>query len=231
MSNPVQNGPGNQPAHSSPAEYVPYRAVSPAAVVSLALGVLSWLTVWHWALGLIPGVGILLGYLALRRIAKLPDELTGRGMALGGLILSVVLGVLGYGALAVAKAREFPPGYELLSHRDLQPDPNVPGQQIPPKAYDSQYVPQRDNRVGVKGYMAPTRYQTGMKQFILCPAIPRCRFCTPNPKPTEMILIRLEGDLEARYTDHEIRVGGKFRVDDTAPGGVPYQLDADFLDQ
>jgi hypothetical protein len=133
--------------------------------------------------------------------------------------------------LAVAKAREFPAGYHKLEYRDLQPDPNVPGQRIPPMAYDSQFDQMRNNKVGFVGYMAPTRQQTGLKQFILCPSIPNCPFCTPNPQPTEMLLVRLEGDLTARYTSHEIRVGGKFQVDETAPGGLPYRLDADFLAQ
>jgi hypothetical protein len=125
--------------------------------------------------------------------------------------------------------REFPRGYEELTHGALQPDPSVPGEQIPPKAYDSQYDEFQGNRVGIRGYMAPTRQQFGLRQFVLCPSIPNCAFCTPNPKPTEMIVVRLEGDLRARYTTHEIRVGGKFRVDDTFPNGVAYYLDADYL--
>jgi len=235
MTYPVHDGPIMQSViqddQNDVGPSVRYRAISRMAVASLVFGVLSVLTVWHWALGLIPAVGILLGWMALRRIAKVPEELSGRGLAWAGLILSMVFGLLGSVVLAIAKAREFPAGYHELTYHDLQPDPNVPNQRIPPKAYDSQYDQLRNNKVGFVGYMSPTRQQTGLKQFILCPSIPNCPFCTPNPKPTEMILVRLEGDLEARYTTHEIRVGGKFRVDETAPGGLPYQLDADFLAQ
>lgn len=229
MSSPLDHGPIDQPARNGGGKPGRYRTVSAMAVASLAFGVLSSLTVLHWAVGLIPAVGVLLGYLALRRIAEVPEEMTGRGLAFSGLILSVVFGTLGYTVLAVAKVREFPSGYDEITHRDLQPDPNVPGQQIPPKAYDSQYVPLRDNRVGIKGYMAPTRYQSGLKQFILCPAIPNCQFCTPDPKPTEMVLVRLQGDREAKYTTHEIKVGGRFRVDEDSPFGTPYLLEADYL--
>ncbi len=229
MSSPAHHGPIDQPARNGGGKPRRYRTLSAMAVASLAFGVLSSLTVLHWTVGLIPAVGVLLGYLALRRIAQVPEEMTGRGLAFSGLILSVVFGTFGCTVLAVAKAREFPSGYDELTYRDLQPDSNVPGERIPPKAYDSQYVPLRDNRVGIKGYMVPTRYQAGLKQFILCPSISNCGFCTPNPKPTEMVLVRLQGDLEARYTTHEIKVGGKFRVDEASPFGVPYRLDADYL--
>jgi hypothetical protein len=230
MSSPVHNGPINRLSPTGEALRDRYHAMSALAVASLAFGVLAVFTVWwHWAMGLIPAVGLLLGVLALLRIEKVREELTGQRLAWAGIILSATFGVLGYGWLAVAKAREFPSGYPELTHQDLQPDPNVPGERIPPKAYDSQYDEFLDNKVGIRGYMAPTRQQMGLKQFVLCPSIPDCPFCTRNPKPTEMIVVRLEGDLRARYTVHEIRVGGKFRVDETAPGGVPYYLDADFL--
>ena len=230
MSSPVHNRPIDRPGPTGEAPRDRYRSVSALAVASLAFGVLAVFTVWwHWALGLIPAVGILLGILALLRIAETPEELTGRGLARAGLILSAAFLLLGFGVRAVVKAKAFPRGYQELTHQDLQPDPTVPGERIPPEAYDSQYDDFRNNKVGIRGYMAPTRQQMGLKQFILCPSIPNCPFCTPNPKPTEMIVVRLEGDLRARYTVHEIRVGGKFRVDATAPGGVPYHLDADFL--
>lgn len=230
MTTPVHNGPTTQHGQPGAAEYGRYRAICPLATASLVFGILAAFTVWwHWYLGLIPAAGILLGFLALRRIERFPEELTGRGLAWAGLILSLTFGVSGYTVLGIVKAREFPAGYREVTHGELQPDANVPGQRIPPAAYDFQYNQLEDNRVGIKGYMAPTRQQFGIKQFILCPSIPNCPFCTRNPKPTEMILVTLEGDLEARYTTHEIRVGGKFRVDETAPSGVPYRLEADFL--
>lgn len=229
MSSQVYDGPIDRHGGHREGPSVRYRAVSPMAVASLAFGALSILTLWHWVLGLIPAVGILLGCLALRQIAKTPEELTGRRLAWAGVVLSVAFAVLGYTVLAIAKASEFPPGYHELTYQDLQPDPNVPGERIPTTAYDAQFDQTRNNKVGVKGFMAPTRQQLGLKQFILCPSIPNCPFCTVNPKPTEMILIRLEGDLTARYTTHEIRLGGKLRVDEFSPTGIPYQLDADFL--
>jgi hypothetical protein len=208
-----------------------YRAVSSMAVASLVLGVLSVLTVWHWAFGLIPAAGILSGYFAIRRIRETPDELIGMSLALGGLILSVALGSIGFGVLWAIKAHEFPYGYDPISYEELQPDPAVTGQRIPPSAYELQFDPMLNNKVGFEGYMYPTRYPTGLKTFLLCPAIPNCPFCAPEPKVTEIVQVNLEGDLVAQYTTHPIRVGGKFRVDEMAPGGIIYTLDADFLAQ
>ncbi len=229
MTTPVHDGPIQQHQRGGVGPYGRYRAVSRPAVASLVFGVLSVLTVAHPAAGLIPATGVALGYLALLRIATAPGEFTGRGLAWAGLILSAVFGLLGYGVLAVAEARQFPAGYRELSYQELQPNRSVPGERIPPKAYDSQYDQMRDNKVGLRGYMMPTRQQRGLKQFILAPSIPNCPFCTPDPKPTEMVVVHLEGDLEARYTPHEVRVGGKFQVDETSPTGVPYHLQADFL--
>ena len=92
------------------------------------------------------------------------------------------------------------------------------------------YLLQRLYR-SAKGPSCRTTAETLLKRFILCPSVAECSYCNPNPKPTEMIVVTLEGDLRARYTTHEIRVGGKFIVDLAAPDGVPYRLEADFLRQ
>ena len=71
----------------------------------------------------------------------------------------------------------------------------------------------------------------GLKRFLLCPAIPNCPCCAPNPTPTQIIHVTLEGDLTAIYTTSMVHVGGKFRIDTSSSDGVPYFLDADFLSQ
>ncbi len=187
-------------------------------------GVASALTAVHWGFGLIPAAGIALGILALRKIREAPDELTGRGIARGGLLLAVGFWVVGYGWLMLAHVKEVPYGYERIDYDMLQPNADVPGEQIPPNVYEKQ-----GKKVFVKGYMSPGRQQTRIKRFVLCPSIPNCPFCTPNPKPTEMIVVELQGDLITRYTVHEVRLGGKLKIDPMAPGGIPYSLEADYL--
>ena len=182
--------------------YGRYRAMSVAAVTSLVFGAVSVLTFVHWAMGLVPAAGVLAGILALRQIRHAPEEYTGGGLAWLGIGLCVAFWAAGYGWLMFARASEVPWGYQRVSYEMLQPNPDVAGEQIPPAVFDLQ-----DKKVFVIGYIAPGRQQTRLRRFILCPAIANCQFCTPNPKPTEMILVSFEGDLETDYTIHPIRSG------------------------
>jgi hypothetical protein len=203
---------------------VRYRPLCPPAVASVVLGALSFLTVFTWHLAIVPLVGIGLGWRALKRIRRAPEEWTGLGLARLGIGLSIGLWVVGYGWLMIARVREIPYGYESVSYERLQPDPNAPAMPIPQSALDLQ-----DKRVFVKGYMQPRRQQTGIKEFILCPTNGECPFCIPNPKRTEMIRVILQGDLEAIYTTHLLGVGGRFQVDPQDPSGIPYTIEADVL--
>ena len=153
-------------------------------------------------------VGIGLGWRAVQRIRRAPDEWTGLGLARLGIGLSAGFWLVGYGWLFFARVSEVPYGYERVGYEALQPDPNTPTMPIPQTALDMQ-----DKRVFVKGYMKPLRRQTGIKEFTLCPSNGECPFCTPNPKPTEMIRIVLQGDLETVFTTHVVGVGGRFQVD------------------
>ena len=204
-----------------PADRGRFRAVSTTAVVSMIFGVFSVLTVLGWYLAIIPAGGILLGWLAAGRIHENPSELTGLGLARAGMCVSLVFLVLGYGWLIFQQVKEFPWGYTVITYEDLQPEP---GQYVSQKARNMD-----GNLVGIRGYISPGRQQVGLKQFVLCPIIGNCHFCITEPKPTEMIRVKLAGDLAVRYTTRLLRLGGKFRVDAQAPGGVPYFLEADYL--
>ncbi|MBN2474966.1 MAG: DUF4190 domain-containing protein [Pirellulales bacterium] len=198
-----------------------YQAVHPLAVASVVLGALTVVLPLHWILGFIPLAGVALAWLALRQIANLPEEFTGKGVAWTGLALSVGLAMAGYGWMLFRTVQEVPYGYELVTYEMLQPGP---GERVPVAAFELQ-----DKKIFIRGYMMPTRQQTRLKQFVLCPAIPGCPWCTPDPKPTEMLYVTLAGDMETQYTEHLRRLGGKFTVDPTAPGGLPYQIDVDYL--
>jgi len=203
-----------------------YRAVSPLAVLSLVCGVASFVTFLSWYLAVIPALGIVLGRVAVLQIRERPAELTGRPLAWTGLILSAVFWVGGYGWLTFEEVREAPWGYTLLTYDDLQPDPKKPGEKVPASIYkyDEDGV-----KVYIKGYMQEGRQRMGLTSFILCPEVVDCPFCTPKPKPTEMIVVVLQGDLVTDYTTHPIGVGGRLRVDPDVPGKLPYKLEADVL--
>ncbi len=213
-----------QQERTDPESTARYRGVSRAAVWSAVLGAASVLTAVHWVVVLIPLTGIFLGAAAKKHIRKAPEELTGMNLARVGMWLSIVFWVLGYGWLISARAARVPDGYDEISYETLQPDPNVKGQPIPPKAFELQ-----GKKVFVEGFMLPGRSPSRLKRFILCPRIASCNFCTVDPQPTEMILIALEGDLVTDFTIHLVQLGGTFDVDPNPVDGLPYRMEVDYL--
>ncbi len=216
------------PPNTKPsASATPYRALCLWALASVVVGVLSvpilvfWFS-WFWAV--VPLLGIWLGWRALEQIRQAPSEWTGRTLAKVGVWLSVGVWTLGYGWLIFAETSEIPYGYERISYEQLQPDPNSPAEPIPQSALKLQ-----EHRIFVRGYMQPRRQQAGIKEFVLCPNNGECPFCLPKPKPTEMIRVVLQGDLETSYTTRLIGVGGRFQVDAQDPSGIPYAIEANVL--
>jgi hypothetical protein len=227
-----------------------YRAVTALGVLSLAFGVLSALAVVEWVWGVLPAAGIVLGWIALRRIYRTPEEITGAGFAKAGVIFSAVFWAVGVSYLTYVYFTQAPAGYKPVSYAMLQLPPDAPpGQLVPPAAEELD-----GERVYIRGYMVPGRQQSGIKRFFLSDDPGVCSFCVPKPKVTQLIEVKLTNDMEAEYTTHLIGLGGKFRVDTGRPkkkteekpeeaarlkpgevpperpgGGVVYQLEADYL--
>ena len=116
-------------------------------------------------------------------------------------------------------------GYQRVDYAELQPDYKS-AEPLPKFATD---LSNKEQRIYVKGYMMPMRQQTRLKKFTLCPTNGVCQFCTPNPKPTEMIRIKLGGDMTTDYTSHLLGLGGRFHADPADPSGVPYSLEVDYV--
>lgn len=77
-----------------------YRSLSALAVVSLLLGLLSFIAIAHPAAWLFPAIAVFFSTIALVRITRRQEELTGRGLAVAGLMLGLFF-------LACAPARYF----------------------------------------------------------------------------------------------------------------------------
>lgn len=195
-----------------------YRAVSPLAVVSLALGLLSILAVFDWSLAIVPAVALLSGVEAWRRIRLRPDELTGSRLAGAGVVLAATFWAGGWSRLAYEHVTEVPEGYLRVSYDSLQPDPQQPGQLWPPAAR------QLDGQaVFLKGYIYPGQEQSsGIQQFLLVRHSGDCCF-GGNPRPTDMVLVTLRDPWRLTYTQRLTKVAGKFRV---AQGQNLYGLSA-----
>jgi hypothetical protein len=70
-----------------------YRAISPRAVFALILGILSVLSFASLYFLAVAVAAVLIGYLADRKIQRLPDVLTGRGLAQAGIGLGLIFGL------------------------------------------------------------------------------------------------------------------------------------------
>ncbi|MFZ5830645.1 MAG: DUF4190 domain-containing protein [Planctomycetota bacterium] len=209
-------------------EGTPYRAVSMAAVASLILAVLSFLTAFGWIFVILPVLGLAVGWTALKRIRQNPQELTGRGLAWAGIALSALIGSLGSAVLAYAQMNAIPPGYHAISFSEMQPDVDRPGELIPAKVEELE-----GQNIYVRGFIYPGRQMVGLKEFVMVPSESHCSFCTRQLRSTEMIWVKMQGDLTTDYTDAMVGVGGRLELqrDEVLNpyGGFPYVLHADYV--
>lgn len=206
-------------------EYVDprYRAVNRWAVLSLVFGALSFLTVFHWAFGLLPAAGIVLGLLGLRQINRAIMEMKGRPLAAAGLALSIVLGTTGASWLYVRQHHTVPAGYKEITFATLQHDKSKGEMIISQKAAELD-----GERVFIRGYMYPGRQVFNLREFVMVPTTSHCKFCLTKISPSQMIRVETVGDLTANYKTSRSGVGGILRVEPTIRiGRSPYLVEAD----
>jgi hypothetical protein len=201
-----------------------YRALSSAAVSSLAMGVLSSLALFDWWLAVIPLCAVVAGCIALRAIARQNDQLTGAWFARVGMALAVLFFVVGWSRLGYIYATEVPDGYQRISYAELQPDPDVAGQIIPPEA-----LALDGKQVFIKGFVYPGTRQSGIRQFLLVRDQGSCCF-GGNPKLTDRIEVTLSDPKGIEFSSGLFKIAGVFRVESStaaidAGGGVYYHID------
>jgi hypothetical protein len=213
---------------------VRYRSLHVAAILSVVFAVLSILTVFGWALWLVPMLAITLGVLALKRIHYASEEYIGEGFARAGIALAIVFWIVGMGIHHYIQTHSVPAGYRPITFDTLQPNPDQFGEIIPPVAYDLEPSDKDpDKRIFITGYMYPGRQTINLKEFLLVPSLAHCNFCQQQLKSTETINVKFSGDLRTDYSAQEVKIGGKLRVDReqliNPLGGLPYQLEADYI--
>jgi hypothetical protein len=209
------------------ADYASYRALSPAAVVACVLGLGSLTAFLDWWLLVLPLCGLVLGIVALRRIAARSDELTGRSLALAGVWLSAAALVASQSWLWYVRLTEVPDGHLRISYADLQP-PERSYAPIPDSARDL-----HGQRVFIKGYVLAGTRKDGIRTFILVRDQGDCCF-GGNPKLTDRILVHLKAGHTFTYTNRVQKLAGRFQLKPglaiDVEGDVIYQLeDAEIL--
>lgn len=208
---------------------IAYRAIPGTAIAAAVLAILSPLAFFGWLLLAVPAVGLVLGVAAYSAIAKRPQELLGKPLALAAAVVSAAMLGGGIVALARAYAAELPAGYERITYGILQPLPGDPPHAIPDTAREV------DGRnVLLKGYMYPGKQQHGITQFLLVRDQGDCCF-GGNPKITDRVLVQLRDPQHPQGIDFSPRltkIAGRFVIRPTASpgldGGVIYHLEDAF---
>lgn len=200
------------------AEDFSYRPVPPLAPISLFLGMCSlagFAGIPCLAIGFVGGV---IGLIALWQIRRGAGELGGTLIAALGIFLSSGLFVAASGYHAYAYVTELPEGYQRVSFNELsrhepifsegklQVDPDI-------AALDGKSI-------YIKGYMYPTRQQTGITEFVMVKDTGQCCF-GGQPKLTDMIVVKLDDGMTVNHREQQlVGVGGTFRVHAGVQSGV-----------
>lgn len=208
--------------------YLQYRALSSVAVASLILGLASVFSFTAWWYLAVPAIGFALGWVGYRRVARLRHELSGKGVAAAGMVLSALFAFLGAGYLSYVYATEVPEGFERIGYELLQPDPDVPNELIPPSAKTLE-----GKRIFIKGYIYPGQQTSGITRFLLVRDQGSCCF-GGNPKVTDRIQVTLAEPLTLTFETRLFKLAGVFHVAAAkaadATGAVYYHLEATHLE-
>jgi len=199
-------------------EAIQYRAVPPGAIIGMALGVASLVTVVAAAssfnacllLTPIPLLGIVISLRSLARIRREPEQYTGGRLAVTGFALSLLFLSAGIGYGAYVYVTEVPPNHTRVSFVEMRPDvvEERAGVLVPPEimALDGQ-------RVFIKGYMRPPKTRTGIDRFLLVRDNQQCCFGDLSAvKYYDQVLVDLAGSLRLTYSEGLFAIGGVLQV-------------------
>jgi hypothetical protein len=205
----------------------PSRVVSKGAIAALVLALFSLTAIVAWPLAVIPVLTIFAAVVALRSIARYPDELSGRRLAQLALVIGILALVGSCAWHTYVYATEVREGYERISFRTLRDDPATA---LP---YSEAAAALDGKKVFLKGWVRPGDRRTGLKQFILVGDFGSCCF-GGNPKITDVVGVVIESDQTVDYSLRLRKVHGTFRLNRqaarTSESEVPrvfYQIEAD----
>lgn len=211
-------------------EQFEYRAVCKSAVVSMVFAVMALLlSLVSELFVLIPLLGAVFGWVAMRNFKLYPNELVGKSVGKIGFWMSLVLLVSSVAYHSYVYATEVPEGYTRISYRDLRPDRNG---KLP---FAKKAETLDGKKVFIKGYVRPSDKQRGLTNFILVGDFGDCCF-GGNPKPYEVIAISIVNDDKVDYSLRKRRIGGEFhlhkstrKIDEKDIPSVFYEIHADHI--
>lgn len=224
-----------------------YRPLSTAAIASVVFGMVSALTFLAGNTSLqaclmlcpIPVVGLICGFVALKKIREMPDQLGGYNAAVAGIVMSSLGLVGGLGYASYVHATEVPPGYARLSFHNLRPD------EVEKKAEES--VPRdvkalESQAIFIKGYMRPSTHVSksgtpvsrNVSRFLLVRDSNECCFGDISTvKYYDQVQVRLTDGLFTDYSGGMFRVAGKLIIEPANPRAgrhePAYSIEADYI--
>lgn len=220
------------PADLSATNEFDYKPIPMLAPVSLFLG-LSSLIVFVSYFGLvIAAVGTVLSIICLSTIWKIRTEVGGFKMSVIGTLLSIGCLVSGSAMLSHAYKTEVPEGFRRISFNS---DISKKGFGL---GYDTRTLHPdvaalNGQKVFLKGFMYPTRQTEGLTEFVLAKDNGDCCF-GGQPQITDMIYVRLKGNLKFDFTTERVSLAGIFhagKMNQTDEGLTPiYELDAQYIE-
>ncbi len=185
----------------------PYRAISRGAIWSIVFFVFA-------LIGLVPTFapllvlaipGIIFAAVGLRSIARYPDEYSGYGLAMFGLVACSLLFFGGVGQNVYIYLTEVPDGYERVQFYELQADAKEQDQPTETAiAIDGKPV-------FLKGYIHPSSGSGMLRQFILVPDLGTCCF-GGQPRSSDMIEVKLPPGQTVRANLLKRKLAGQFHV-------------------
>ena len=206
----------------------PYRVMSRGAIVSLVMTLLSLpLVFFSPAMLFFPLVGIAFGVFSLFSIRRYPAELSGKGVAIAGMVGSLLIFVGGVTTYTAIYLTEVPEGYERISFNVLRPAAGMPETAIPQEAFEL-----NGKQIFVKGYVHPSISGLGpVRQFVMVPDLGTCCF-GGQPALTDMIEVTVPDNQRVKYSTRKRKIAGTLKVNSHLKKvdgltGVFYQLNAD----
>lgn len=202
-------------------ETVDYKQIATLGVGSLVAAIVSILGFFWTPFIVVALVGVVLGTLGLRKIARAPEEIGGFALTTTATALSVVLALSATAWRVYSFYTNAPPGYEIVEFDSMA------------LTKDGEVAPEiaalNGRKVYVEGYMYPTKRHAGISDFNLVRTLGHCQFCSPGTNPADMIAVSMERGREVNYRANKIvGIGGVFYVrDDFRPGELPYSMKAD----
>jgi len=222
------NGSDDQTSTSAGGFDYDYRPVPTLVPVALFCGLAS-LTSFIFLSAIVIGVaGQVISLVALRRIRQSDGTLTGTGLALAALGLSIVIPMGGVAFQMYEYHDELPEGYRRV-HFPAEISAKEFVIKDGKRELHQDVKPLDGQAIFVKGYMYQTKEAKGLRKFVLLKDNGECCF-GGDPKPFDMIAVHMQGLRTVDSVEGLVAVGGVLRANVAAkPGAAVYVLEGNFF--